>query len=43
MTSYFMNSKNLLDEDDIIKDNIKQFNVYYSYKTQLKLSSLNKQ
>ena len=41
-TSYFMNSKKLLDEDDIIKDNIKQFNVYYSYKTQLKSYSKKK-
>tara|TARA_Y100000389_G_scaffold198601_1_gene235410 strand:+ start:153 stop:707 length:555 start_codon:yes stop_codon:yes gene_type:complete len=41
-TSYFMNSNKLLDEDDIIKDNIKQFNVYYSYKTQLKSYSKKK-
>ena len=41
-TSYFMNSKKLLDEDDIIKDNIKKFNVYYSYKTQLKSYSKKK-
>ena len=41
-TSYFMNSNKLLDENDIVKDNIKQFNVYYSYKTQLKSYSKKK-
>ena len=41
-TSYFMNSNKLLDENDIVKDNIKQFNVYYYYKTQLKSYSKKK-
>ena len=41
-TNYFMDSNKLLDEDDIVKDNIKQFNVYYSYKTQLKSYSKKK-
>tara|TARA_B100000212_G_scaffold309543_1_gene260007 strand:+ start:747 stop:1313 length:567 start_codon:yes stop_codon:yes gene_type:complete len=45
-TSYFMDSNKLIDEDNkdnsINTDNLKQFNVYYSYKTQLKSYSKKK-
>ena len=41
-TSYFIESNVLLDDDGIIKENAKQFNVYYSYKTQLKSYSKKK-
>ena len=40
-TSYFIKSNKLLEDDEIL-ENAKQFNVYYSYKTQLKSYSKKK-